>query len=335
MSVPEVGVLMVLAGEPASRLRRACRALAMQRRVRLRVVVAAPPADLERVRGAIEKGGAVASVDFVLNPGGGRSAGLNLALEASTTDIVCRVDARSLVPPDYVATCVRRLEADPEVAIVGGHQVPFAPGVCRWPRALARMLADPLATGGAPYRHRSASGPVDTVYLGAFRRTEVAGVGGWSEDLSANEDFDLSQRLRRAGRVVWLEEGLDVAYEARDRVGAVWQQYSAFGAAKVEYWRRSGTSPSLRQWLGLTAPPAALGAVGLTALRRPAHRTRALLAVAAGSALLEARRPAEGDPIVRAAAALLTPLPATAFSAGALRALTCGALAPWKDPQRG
>lgn len=335
MSVPEVGVLMVVAGEPASRLRRACRALAMQRRVRLRVVVAAPPADLERVRGAIEKGGAVASVDFVLNPGGGRSAGLNLALEASTTDIVCRVDARSLVPPDYVATCVRRLEADPEVAIVGGHQVPFAPGVCRWPRALARMLADPLATGGAPYRHRSASGPVDTVYLGAFRRTEVAGVGGWSEDLSANEDFDLSQRLRRAGRVVWLEEGLDVAYEARDRVGAVWQQYSAFGAAKVEYWRRSGTSPSLRQWLGLTAPPAAVSGLVATAFCRPRLALGAVTAIVATAAVLDLRRPEEADPLVRAAAAVLTPVPAFAFSSGALRAVPWRSRAPWKDSPRG
>jgi hypothetical protein len=256
----------------------------------------------------------------VPNPSGARSAGLNLSLAATTTQHVCRVDARSLLPQSYVLACVRRLDAHPEVGVVGGHQVPTASGRGRRSRAVARVLADPAATGGAAYRRPSASGSVDTVYLGAFRRDELAGLGGWSEELAANEDFDLCRRFRDVGRIVWLEAGLDVRYEPRDRVGALWGQYSAFGAAKTRYWRASDTNPSLRQWVGLMVPPAVLAAIALATAVRPWIALAACVATIVGLAVRESGRPSERDPVVRAAAALLTPLPAIAFSCGALRA---------------
>jgi succinoglycan biosynthesis protein ExoA len=259
------------------------------------IVVALAAADRERLRLPDE-------IVVADNPTGGRSRGLNAAATEATGTFVCRIDARSLPPVDSVARCVRRLQLHPEVGVVGAVQRPrpLASGVVA--QGIARALANPWALGGAPYRRLEGSGPVDTVYLGAYRRDELLHIGGFDERLDANEDFELCQRYRDAGRAVWLEEGLVVDYEPRASVADLWQQYEAFGRAKVRYWRLTGERPNARQRAAITAGAAALvAAVG--AARRP--RRGALLAAAgiAGIAALDhVAGPAEGSLGVRAVA---------------------------------
>jgi hypothetical protein len=295
--------------------------LAAQEGVSLSVHLAAPPSETTAIAAVVRPGGAIASVEVLENPSGARSAGLNGALAAVAADIVVRVDARSFLAPGHVQACVARLLADGEVGVVGGHQHPVAGAASVVARAVARVLSDPLASGGAAYRRLEASGPVDTVYLGAFRTAELRAIGGWSEDLEANEDWDLCQRYAAAGRVVWLEHGLDVAYEARATVGGLWRQYAAFGASKVRVWRHVGHRPQPRQIVGLVAPLGALGLLVGAALALPWAAVGALAGGLLLLAGLDRRRGATAPAGERALGALLTPLPATAFAAGALRAL--------------
>lgn len=243
----------------------------------LRLVLAAPGDDHRELAG-LTAGGALSEIELVDNVTGQRSTGLNLALrQASRT--VCRIDARSRLRPTYVEAVVSRLERQAEVGMVGGVQNPIPGGPTTVAAGIARALSNPFVTGAPRYR-RGGTGPVDTVYLGAYRRDDVLALGGYDEDLPANEDFDLAQRMRRAGWVVWLEDGVVVDYEARDTVGALWAQYAAFGRAKALYWRTGRGRPNVRQAVALAA-----GLVATAEAPRLLRRRRDLFEAAAAAAV--------------------------------------------------
>ena len=280
-SEPTVTVVCVARGEPADRLARAAASVAAQSyRGEIELVVAAPISD----RHALPTG-----VRWVDNPGGGRSAGLNAAVALAKGDVVCRVDARSQLPTDYVRRCVDRLQQDASVAVVGGIQRPAAVSGDRVARGIARALRNRWVLGGADYRCPGRCGRTDTVYLGAFRRHDLDAVGGWDETLEANEDFELCQRFRATGATVWLED-VEVDYEPRARLGELAKQYVAFGRSKVRYWRRTGNRPNRRQWVALLGAPVGVAlaplAIVLDHIADPHERDLEVRAVASFAYLL-------------------------------------------------
>jgi hypothetical protein len=204
------------------------------------------------------------------NHPGIRPANLNRALVEAAGEIFCRVDARSRVPAGYVRTCAELLSARPEVAVVGGAQVAVPPRPGPVGQGIARALNNRLGTGLARYRRHAgrgaaASGPADTVYLGAFRTAQLRQVGGWRTDLPVNEDFDLNRRMVTAGKV-WFDGSLAVAYEPRRTLGGLWRQYRAFGEGKARYWAHSGDRPQARQLLLLAVPPVTAALAAATVL---------------------------------------------------------------------
>lgn len=245
---------------------------------------------------------ALASMDLrsgsvVANPVGTTPSNLNLALARATGTIVCRVDARSIIPPHYVSRCADLLAARPGVAVVGGAQVAVPPQPGDVGAGIARALNNRWAMGLSRYRRGATSGPSDTVYLGAFRTEELRAVGGWDERLPTNQDFDLNRRMGRFG-AVWFDDSLDVGYVPRSTVADLFRQYSRFGRWKVRYWRLSGDRPRPRQVVMLGVPTAAALAVPTVLVgARPAGRVLAVAAALAGGAAVEvlgSRRPRTG-----------------------------------------
>lgn len=234
----------------------------------LELVVAVPPDEVDAMR-RLAAGWSRGPITVVENPTGERSAGLNRAVACATGTYAIRLDARSRPAADYVRRCVERLESDPSIGVVGGVQTvrvgSDAPALAR---GIGRALTNRWLLGNAQYRNPAAHGPVDTVYLGAFRRRELTAFR-YDEHLTANEDFDLCERYRADGRVVWLEPGLSVPYEPRSDLDALFTQYQEFGRSKVRYWKLSGHRPARRQRLALAAGIAAAG-VGAIGARKPA-----------------------------------------------------------------
>jgi hypothetical protein len=194
------------------------------------------------------------------NPAATTPTNLNLGLGHAAGAVICRVDARTRIEPHYVRRCVDVLTERPEVAVVGGAQVALARDGSARSVGIARALNNRYSMGGSAYRRGAASGPTDTVYLGAFRRADLLAVHGWDERLGTNQDFDLNRRMAQHG-VVWFEAALRSGYLPRATFRDLWRQYVRFGQAKVAYWRLSGDRPQPRQRLLLALP-----AVGLTSL---------------------------------------------------------------------
>ena len=106
-------------------------------------------------------------------------------------------------------------------------------------------MAHPLGSGGARYRSGGAAGPVDTVFLGVFRRAALTAAGGFDETLARNQDYELNWRLRRRGLTVWFEPGLAAAYTPRGSLRALARQYFDYGRFKRAMLRRHETASAL------------------------------------------------------------------------------------------
>ena len=200
----------------------------------------------------------------MLNAESGRSDNLNLGLSRARGEILCRVDARSLIPADYVRRCVELLTTRTDVAVVGGAQVAVTPRQDAQGAGIARALNNRFGMGWSRYRRGAPSGPTDTVYLGSFRTRDLRAVGGWDPRFANNQDFALNRRLGERG-IVWFEAGLSVHYVPRQKVGDLYRQYRRFGRWKVRYWRWSGDAPRARQVALLVGVPV-LGLSGAVAL---------------------------------------------------------------------
>ena len=189
----------------------------------------------------------------VENPDRTIPAALNRAFAAASHRIIARCDAHSTLPPDYLARAVGTLQRT-GAANVGGRQHPA--GRTRFERAVALATRSRLGAGDARYRIGGPEGPVDTVFLGVFRRDALEAAGGWDETLERNEDYELNWRLREAGATVWFDPALAAAYRPRGTVAALARQYFDYGRWKAVVLARHPGS-----WRARQLAPAALAAM--------------------------------------------------------------------------
>ncbi|MGP5727177.1 glycosyltransferase family 2 protein [Arthrobacter rhombi] len=195
-------------------------------------------------------------IRWVQNPSGRTPAGLNLAIKASTAPIVIRVDAHSVLDPQYtrrgVATLLRSGAAD-----VGGRM--DAQGRNSLQRAVAAAYNSPLGLGGAAYHSGAPEGPAESAYLGIFRRSIFDEVGFYDESLWRGQDWELCLRIRQAGEAVWFDPLLKTTYFPRDNYRRLAAQSYAAGVWRGELARRYPEGKSLRHF----APPAMAVSVAL------------------------------------------------------------------------
>jgi glycosyltransferase involved in cell wall biosynthesis len=182
------------------------------------------------------------------NPGAAIPSGLNLAIQASSGEIILRLDAHSGPYADYVEKSVAALESGKGENVGGVWEI--QPGEPTWVgRAIAAAAAHPLGVGDALYRHAKQAASVDTVPFGAFRRRLVAKIGGYDESLLTNEDYEFNTRIRQSGGTVWLDPAIRSMYYARATPVALARQYFRYGYWKQKMLRRYPGSLRWRQAL--------------------------------------------------------------------------------------
>lgn len=210
-------------------------------------------------------------------------AGLNAAIRASTGDVVVRCDAHAVLPPGYISRAVELL-AETGADNVGGMQV--AHGTTLRQRAIARAMHTPMGVGDARFHLGGPPGPVDTVYLGVFRRAALDRVGLFDEALARNQDSELNYRLTSTGGIVYFHPDLKVVYRPRSSLRSLARQYFTSGAWKRQTFRRHVRAIRWRQM----APPAlVLALVGSAVLAfTPARRFAVIVPALYGVAILGA-----------------------------------------------
>lgn len=187
---------------------------------------------------------AAQGVRVVMNPTGSTPTGLNLAIAASAGDVIVRCDAQSRLPVHYIGRAVATLDRT-GAAVVGGMQVPV--GATPWERAIAAAMRSRLGAGDARYRLGGEQGPVETVYLGVFRRDVLEAMGGFDESFDRTQDYELNHRIVESGETVWFDPELQVEYRPRGSLGALWTQYFEYGRAKRMFRAKHPGALRLRQ----------------------------------------------------------------------------------------
>jgi succinoglycan biosynthesis protein ExoA len=212
---------------------------------------------------------------IVPNPRRATAVALNLALQACSGDTVVRMDVHTTYADDYIAQCLQALQ-DTGATVVGGPWC-AAPGTGR-AGAIAAAFGSRFGSGGAASRRVDYSGPVDTVYLGTWRRSELLRLGGFDESLLRTEDDELNLRILRSGGKVWQSARIRCWYRPRSSFSALAAQLYQYGYWKVPLIRKHRLPASPRHLLPVAFLAALVGLGALGFVWPPAWLALALLA---------------------------------------------------------
>ena len=231
-------------------------------------------------------------VKLLDNPKHSTPAGLNLGIGEARGDVIVRVDGHCLLEPDYVSQCVRCLR-ETGADNVGGLM--RAMGQDYISQVIALAISSFFGSGGFKFHYAPREQYVDTVYLGAFRRSVFDKVGFFNERLVRNQDYELNYRIRAAGGKIFLSPAIRSYYYGRSTLRDLGQQYFQYGFWKLEMIQMHPRSVQPRH---LAAPLFVFGlfATGLLGLVHRGFLNLFLLAISSYlfasllSSLLIARR---------------------------------------------
>lgn len=157
---------------------------------------------------------------------------MNAGIASGSAEFIARVDAHTVLAPDYLSRAAELLEAhDGRLACVGGQ--PEQVGETLIGRGIALARRSRFGVGGSVYADRRTQAYVDTVQAGVYRRSALAAVGGFAIDMLVGEDEELNWRLRRAGYFVLLDRRLQFRYTTRSTWRAAFRQYDHYGQSRA------------------------------------------------------------------------------------------------------
>lgn len=183
---------------------------------------------------------------------------LNIGIRAATGDVILRVDAHALYPPEYVPRLVAALLAS-GADNVGGCVVTLPSDDSLTAAAIATALSHPFGVGNSWFRIGRSKIPrwVDTVPYGCWRRSVFDRIGYFDEDLVRNQDEEFNYRLLRAGGRILLLPDVVSYYYARASQRQVTRMLYQYGYFKPLVARKVGRVFTMRQ----LAPPALVTAL--------------------------------------------------------------------------
>jgi hypothetical protein len=127
-----------------------------------------------------------------------------------------------------------------------------AKGKTLFQRAVAWAYTSRFGLGGATYHVGGKAGEAESAYLGIFRKSALERVGGYDESIIRGEDWDLAQRIKASGSLVWFSPELSVTYWPRSSWTSLVKQFYSTGVWRGELAKRDLSRTSLRYFI----PPA-------------------------------------------------------------------------------
>src|SRR5262249_44122863 len=103
-----------------------------------------------------------------------------------------------------------------------------------------------FSSGGARSHSVEYEGPVDSVYLGCWKKNTLLELGGFDELLVRNQDDELNLRLHRAGGKVYQTPTIRSWYYPRSSLRALFLQYAQYGYWKVRVIQKHKIPASIR-----------------------------------------------------------------------------------------
>ena len=176
------------------------------------------------------------TIKVVDNPKRSIPAALNLGAQHASSEIIARMDAHAAPSEGYIRGCVEALKQS-NIGVVG-MPCRVRPGEnSLMARVIAAAVSHPFGIGDAKYRLSAGTAsqePVDTVAFACFKKSLWKELGGFNENLLANEDYDFNYRVRQSGYHVILDRSGHCDYFARTTLPDLARQYWRYGRWKAE-----------------------------------------------------------------------------------------------------
>jgi succinoglycan biosynthesis protein ExoA len=183
---------------------------------------------------------------------------MNVGTRAACGEIIARVDAHTVIEPDYLRIGVETLQRT-GADNVGGPMRSVGGG----PMGDAIALAMSSRFGiGAYFHFATEDREVDTVYMGMYPRRVFEHIGLFDEELVRNQDDELNYRLRKAGGRIFITTRMRSYYQNRQSLKTLWRQFFQYGEWKIRVLQKHPRQMSPRQFV----PPLFVLSVVVTAL---------------------------------------------------------------------
>lgn len=246
---PSVSIVMPVHNE-ADFIERSLRAvLAQTYPSALMEVIIADGLSTDATRAEIEKLKAVSKIpiQIVDNPKQIAPSGLNRAIRQAKGEIIVRVDGHCEIEPDYVANCVKYLQAECAEGIGGPIETL---GETLSAQAIAVAMSSTFGVGGSAFRTiNDREMYVDTVAFPGYKREIFEKIGFFNEELIRNQDDEFNFRLRKSGGRILLAPDIRSKYYSRSNIKALWRQYFQYGYWKVRVLQLHPKQMSWRQFV--------------------------------------------------------------------------------------
>jgi glycosyltransferase involved in cell wall biosynthesis len=277
-------------------------------------------------------------VQLLDNPGRIVPTALNIGIRAATGDIIARMDAHVVYPPEYLPRLVAALE-ESGADNVGGCVITLPADGTATAQAIAIALGHPFGVGNSHFRIGAREARfVDTVPFGCFRRELFHKLGMFDEELVRNQDDEFNYRIVSHGGKIRLQPDVVCYYYARGSLRQLARMFYQYGAFKPLVARKVGRIMTVRQLVPAGFVTALLGAGLAGLLWRPAWLAGLTLAGVYAAAILFSSARVFRSHGVRCATALTLVFPVLHFSYGlgflrGLRDGVFGRSSRWRDPQ--
>lgn len=276
----------------------------------LEVLIALGPSKDKTNAVAQELAKADVRIKLVDNPDGRTTVGMNKCINLAKHDYIVRVDAHSELPEGYIR---RGIEILLEVGADELGGIMDAKGRSAFQKAVAWAYTSRFGVGGAAYHVGGEAGEAESAYMGIFKKSALLAVNGYDETIVRGEDWNLAQRIKSNGGLVWFTPELRVTYWPRGRFDRLVKQFWSTGVWRGDLTRRDIGGASIRYF----APPVLV--LGLLAglLFLAGGNVLGIVPLAAYLAAVAGLAVISGGLSMKSRVALVVALPTIHFSWGA------------------
>jgi glycosyltransferase involved in cell wall biosynthesis len=176
------------------------------------------------IDGTVELLRAAEGLTLLEEPGANIARGRNVALAASTHDVIAVSDADCILDPTWLEDVVRPIEAGADVAM--GFYEPITDTFLQRCMAAVNLPLDPAEIDPATFDPSARSV--------AYRRDAIDAVGGYPEWLAIGEDMWVDLRWRERGLDMRFTPDAVVRWRLRPGLTSTWRQYFRYARGDAQ-----------------------------------------------------------------------------------------------------
>jgi glycosyltransferase involved in cell wall biosynthesis len=152
-----------------------------------------------------------ANIKILDNPDIFQANALNVGIKEAKSDYILRLDAHSIYPKKYLIMLIETALRT-NAANTGGILITRPYNESYQAHLVQALTTHKFGVGNSGFRTDMSEGVADTVPFGFFKKQIFNEIGYFDERLIRAQDYEFNQRIRKAGKIVWLNPNIKTEY---------------------------------------------------------------------------------------------------------------------------